>query len=388
MSDGIWAVVVAAGRGERMGLGYNKALHILSGRSVIARTLDALEASGCFEGAVLVMGEEDEAQYRRLTMTEGACPLVRAFARGGATRRESVLSGLDQLPKSARIVAVHDAARCFASPELIRRTVESAIEFGSGVAAAAVTDTIKQVDEAGRAVVTLPRGALRAVQTPQTFRMDILRRAHEMARAEESMDATDDASLVERAFGSVHLVDSPPGANPKLTTPEDMRAAAALLSSGLRIGQGIDAHRLVEGRKLILLGVEIPHEKGLLGHSDADVAAHALMDALLGAAALGDIGMCFPDSDPSFRGADSMKLMEEVKRILRAEGWYPQNVDVTIAAQAPKLMPHRAAMRENVARALSIPVERVSVKATTTEGMGYEGRGEGMSATAVATITK
>jgi 2-C-methyl-D-erythritol 4-phosphate cytidylyltransferase/2-C-methyl-D-erythritol 2,4-cyclodiphosphate synthase len=388
MSDGVWAVVVAAGRGERMGLGYNKALHILSGRSVIARALDALEASGCFEGAILVMGEEDEAQYRRLTLTEGACPLVRGIARGGATRRESVANGLAQLPESARIVAVHDAARCFAPPELIRRTVESAIEFGSGVAATAVTDTIKQVDEAGRAVWTRKRDTLRAVQTPQTFRVDILRRAHEIARAEEYFDATDDASLVERAFGPVHLVESLPGSNPKLTTLEDMRAAAALLASERRIGQGFDAHRLVEGRKLILLGVEIPHPKGLLGHSDADVAAHALMDALLGAAALGDIGARFPDSVPAFRGADSMKLMEEVKRILRAEGWYPQNVDVTITAQAPKLMPYRDRMRENVARALSIPVERVSVKATTTEGMGYEGRGEGMSATAVATITK
>jgi 2-C-methyl-D-erythritol 4-phosphate cytidylyltransferase/2-C-methyl-D-erythritol 2,4-cyclodiphosphate synthase len=173
-----------------------------------------------------------------------------------------------------------------------------------------------------------------------------------------------------------------------LTTPEDVRAAQAMLASELRVGQGYDAHRLAEGRKLVLCGVEIPYEKGLLGHSDADVAAHALMDALLGAAALDDIGRHFPDSDPAYRGADSMALMARVARILKERGWYARNVDVTIIAEAPKLMPYRERMRENIARALAIPVERVSVKATTTERLGYEGRGEGMSASAVAAITK
>ena len=385
MSEGVWAVVVAAGRGERMGLGYNKALHLLSGRSVIARTMDALENSGCFEGAVLVMGPEDEARYRALAAVEGISPLLRAIVPGGETRRDSVWNGLMKLPEGARIVAIHDAARCFVSPELIRRTVESAEMHGSGVAATQVSDTIKRVDEAGLAVETVSRSALRAVQTPQTFQVDLIKRAHEAARAEGLQDVTDDALLVERAFGSVRLVESPPGSNPKMTTPEDVRAAQAMLSSELRVGQGYDAHRLAEGRKLVLCGVEIPHEKGLHGHSDADVAAHALMDALLGAAALEDIGRHFPDSDPAYRGAD---LMAHVARILKEHGWYPHNVDVTIVAEAPKLMPHRERMRENVARALLIPVERVSVKATTTERMGYEGRGEGMSAMAIVSITK
>jgi len=388
MSEGVWAVVVAAGRGERLGLGYNKALHVLSGRSVIARSMDALELSGCFEGAVLVMSAEDEERYLALTAVEGASPLIRAIARGGETRPESVWNGLMLLPEGARVVAIHDAARCFVSPELIRRTVESALKFGSGVAATQVTDTIKRIDESGLAEETVSRSELRAVQTPQTFRVDIIRQAHEIARRQGLQGITDDAALVERAFGPVRLVESPPGSNPKLTTPEDMRATQAMLASELRVGQGYDAHRLVEGRRLVLLGVEIPYEKGLLGHSDADVAAHALMDALLGAAALPDIGQHFPDSDPAYRGADSMQLTMRVAQILKANGWYPHNVDVTIVAQAPKLMPFREQMRENVARTLFIPVERVSVKATTTEHMGYEGRGEGMSAMAVATISK
>jgi len=388
MSEGVWAVVVAAGRGERMGLGYNKALHILSGRSVIARTMDALEKSGCFEGAVLVMGPEDEARYRALAAVEGESPLIRAVVPGGETRCDSVWNGLMKLPEGARVVAIHDAARCFVSPELVRRTVESAEVHGSGVAATRVSDTIKRVDEAGLAVETVSRSALRAVQTPQTFQVDLIKRAHVAARAGGLRDVTDDALLVERAFGPVHLVESPPGGNPKLTTPEDVRAAEAMLASEKRVGQGYDAHRLVEGRRLVLCGVEIPYEKGLLGHSDADVAAHALMDALLGAAALYDIGHHFPDSDPAYRGADSMALLSRVAQILKEHGWYPHNVDVTIVAQAPRFMPYRERMRENVARALRIPVERVSVKATTTEHMGFEGRGEGMSATAVATVTK
>lgn len=388
MKEGVWAVVVAAGRGERLGLGYNKALHPLSGRSVLSRCLDALSRSGCFEGAVVVLGAEDEERYRALTEMEGVNPLVRAVACGGPTRRESVWNGLMLLPEGARIVAIQDAARCFSPPELVRRTVESAEEFGSGVAASPVVDTIVEVDGEGLAFRTVPRDRLRAVQTPQTFRADLIRRAHELARAEGLEDATDDAGLVERAFGPVRLVESPPGVNPKLTAPEDIRAAEALLASGRRVGQGFDAHRLAEGRPLVLCGVEIPHEKGLVGHSDADVAAHALMDALLGAAAMGDIGAHFPDSDPAYRGASSIALIREVARKLRAEGWYAHSVDVTLIAQAPRIAPFRDAMRENLARALGISAEQVSVKATTTEGMGYEGRGEGISALAVAAITK
>ena len=386
--DGVWAVVVAAGRGERMGLGYNKALHLISGRSVLSRSLDALKRSGCFEGMVVVIGREDEPRYVELMAAEGGHPLVRAVAYGAGTRPESVWNGLAKLPEGARVVAIHDAARCFVSAELVRRTVESAEQFGSGVASSPVTDTIKQIDENGLAVSTIPRDALRAVQTPQTFQVDLIRTAHERARAEGLLDITDDAALVERAFGPVRLVESPAGSNPKLTCPEDERAARAMLLSEMRVGQGYDAHRLVEGRALILCGVEIPCEKGLLGHSDADVAAHALMDALLGAAALQDIGHHFPDSDPAYKGADSLALLTRVVEILRQNGWYPQNADVTVVAQAPRLAPYRDAMRLNLARVMRIPVEKISVKATTTEKMGFEGRGEGISASAIVMITR
>jgi 2-C-methyl-D-erythritol 4-phosphate cytidylyltransferase/2-C-methyl-D-erythritol 2,4-cyclodiphosphate synthase len=385
---GVWAVVVAAGRATRLDLGYNKAFYALSGRSVLSRCIDGLHASDCFEGAVVVLGEKDMPAYAQLIETEGQCPLVRAVVVGGESRQESVLNGLNALPAGAEVVAVHDAARCFCPPDLIRRTVESAKLCGSGVAACRVIDTIKRVDDHGRAVETLPRASLRAVQTPQSFRLDILKRAHSLALEKGDQQVTDDAGLVERAFGPVHLVESAPGANPKLTTPEDARAFQALLSSGLRVGQGYDVHRLAPGRPLVLCGVEIPHDKGLMGHSDADVAAHALMDALLGAAALGDIGQHFPDGDPAYKGASSIALTRRVAEILRKNGWNPANVDVTIAAQAPRLAPYRDAMRLSVAKALQLPVDRVSVKATTTEGLGFEGRGEGISAVAAATITQ
>jgi 2-C-methyl-D-erythritol 4-phosphate cytidylyltransferase len=284
-----------------MGLGYNKALHPLVGRSLLSSSMDAMEKSGCFEGAVLVIAGEDMPHYRAMAAAEGESPLVRAVAPGGATRWESVWNGLQMLPEGARVVAIHDAARCFVSPELICRTVEAAEATGSGVAATPVTDTIKRVDESGRAVATVARDALRAVQTPQTFQVEMIRRAHEIARSEGFLDITDDAGLVERAYGAVPLVASAPGANPQLTPQDDLRTAEALLMARARFGLGLDAHRLVAGRRLVLCGVEIPFDKGLLGHSDADVAAHALADALLGAAALGDIGARFPDSDPASR---------------------------------------------------------------------------------------
>lgn len=377
----VWAVVVAGGRGARAGLGRNKVFFAWKGRSVLSRCLDALERSGALDGAVLVLGAEDFEQYDALCAREGASPLVKRVVAGGDCRRRSVRSGLAALPEEVEIVAVHDAARPFVSPEAVRETVQSARKWGSGVISTPVTDTIKRVGPDG-AVETLDRAQLRAVQTPQTFDCAKLKAAHERAEA-EGFDATDDAALFEHYYGSVRLVTAPGAeANIKLTNPADFEK---LSRPAMRIGSGYDAHRLAEDRKLILCGVNVPHTRGLDGHSDADVAVHALMDALLGALGEGDIGRHFPDSDPAYKGISSMLLLERVMKIVREHGYGVANADVTIVAQKPKLAAYIPAMRENLARALG--TDAVNVKATTTERMGFEGEELGISAQAVALLT-
>ena len=376
-----WAVIVAAGKGERAGLGENKVFFEYEGRSVLSRCLDAFERAGRFDGIALVIAKRDREAYDELTAREGVCPLVKAVAYGGASRRESVYNGLKALPEDVEIVAVHDAARPFVTAEIMDATINSAREYGSGVISTPVTDTIKQIMPDG-SVYTPDRSTLRAVQTPQTFNCKKLIEAHRMAEA-EGLNVTDDAMLFEHYYGTVRLVTAEGAAeNQKLTTREDFEALGQ--KPAFRIGQGYDAHRLKEGRKLILCGVEIPHDRGLDGHSDADVAVHALMDAILGALAVGDIGRLFPDNDMQFKDISSMLLLDRVMERVGEMGYCVGNVDVTIVAQKPKLMAYMPEMRENVAKALKVGVDCVNIKATTTERMGFEGEEIGISAQAVA----
>lgn len=382
-----WAVIVAAGRGTRSGLSENKVFFPVDGRAVLSRCLDAFERCGHFDGAVLVLSEGDRAAWAALAAREGPFPLVKAVAPGGATRRESVYHGLLTLPKDAALVAIHDAARPFVSASVIDATLESARAHGSGVICTPVVDTVKQVGPDGR-VTSLDRASLRAVQTPQSFDCKKILEAHRRAEAEQ-LAVTDDAMLFEHYYGNVRLVTAA-GAeeNRKLTTKADFDALNAKGAFDVRVGQGYDAHRLAEGRRLVLCGVEIPWEKGLDGHSDADVAVHALMDALLGALGLGDIGRLFPDNDPKYEGADSMKLLDRVMTLVREQGYRVGNADVTIVAQRPKLAPYMPDMRRRVAAGLGVGEERVNVKATTTERMGFEGEGVGISAQAVVLLKK
>lgn len=382
-----WAIIVAAGRGTRSGLKQNKVFFELEGRSILSRCLDAFQNSRRFEGVVLVLSPEDEAKYSAIVEREGPFPLVRAVVHGGETRRDSVLNGLLAVPKGTEIVAIHDAARPFVSREVIDATLDSAMEQGSGVICTPVVDTIKQLG--GDDIVTsLDRGTLRAVQTPQSFAYDKILAAHLRAR-EEALDVTDDAMLFEHYYGNVCLVTADGAeANKKMTTKADFDSLEKRGMPDMRIGQGYDVHRLAEGRRLVLCGVEIPYEKGLDGHSDADVAIHALMDAILGALGRGDIGRHFPDNDPAYKGADSMKLLEVVMGLARSEGWQVGNADVTIVAQRPKLASYMDSMKRNVAQGLGVAPERVNVKATTTEGMGFEGEGLGISAQAVLLLKK
>jgi 2-C-methyl-D-erythritol 4-phosphate cytidylyltransferase/2-C-methyl-D-erythritol 2,4-cyclodiphosphate synthase len=308
---------------------------------------------------------------------------------GGERRQDSVAKGLAALSREVDVVLVHDAARPFVTGEVVERVIAAATERGAAVPAVRVPDTVKRVED-GVVLATLDRRILRAAQTPQGFRPDVLRRAYE-ALGNETV--TDDAQAVELAGGTVAVVDGDPG-NAKVTTELDIawaraRDAARLgIDPSTRVGFGCDWHRLVPGRALILCGVDVPFERGLDGHSDADVATHAVMDALLGAVSAGDIGAHFPPGEERWRGASSIGLLERVVDIVRGEGYEPAGVDVTIVAEAPRLAPYVAEMRGRLAASLGVPAGCVSVKATTTEGVGAEGAGRAMSATAVAVVRR
>lgn len=379
------ALILAGGSGSRMGAGRNKVLLPLGGKTVLSRSVAAFLPHA--DALVVVARPEDEADIRAALAADMIPVEQLTFAPGGDTRQDSVHNGLTALPADCEYVMIHDGARCLVDDGTITRVKASVEACGTGVAAIQAIDTVKQVDERNIAVATPDRAFLRAMQTPQGFRTELILKAHEKAAADGYL-GTDDASLLEYCGMPVQLVEGH-RRNLKLTTPEDMLMAEAFLNDGLpmlRVGQGYDVHRLVEGRKLILCGVEVPHTLGLLGHSDADVALHALMDAMLGAMALGDIGRHFPDTDERYKGISSMKLLEHVVALLHEHGARVTNADVTIVAQKPKLLPHVPAMRQNVAAALGLPLDRVNVKATTTERLAFEGREEGISSQAIVMV--
>lgn len=377
------AIILGGGSGQRMGAKCNKVLLPIAGKSMIVRSVEAFVP--LVEQVVVVSREEDIPVMASELAQNG---LEALMVSGGATRQESVWRGLQTLSGQCSGVLVHDGARCLVTADVIQRCMASVEKCGTGVAAVPVTDTIKTVSDANIALDTPNRASLRAVQTPQGFKVDLLRRAHEQAQRDGFL-GTDDASLVERLGVPVQLTEGS-RRNIKLTTPEDLLMAEAFFAEqalpALRVGQGYDVHRLVEGRPLILCGVTVPHTLGLLGHSDADAALHALMDAMLGAMALGDIGKHFPDTDEAYRGISSMLLLRHVVALLKAHHARVTNCDVTIVAQKPKLLPYIPQMRQNVADALELPLARVNIKATTTEKLGFEGEEKGISAQAVCMV--
>ncbi len=370
-----YALLLCGGSGTRMGANENKTLLKIGGVPAVVRCFRAFR--GVVKGIVLVTRAGEMETFSDALAAYGCAPL--AIVSGGEDRQASALNGLRSLPPDADIALIHDGARPFVTEAIIWRVIESVERYGSGVAAVPARDTIKRADRDGNVLETLDRSALWQMQTPQGFFVKDLLAAHAAAQARY----TDDAALMEAAGHPVRLAHGSPD-NIKLTSPEDLRMVNGMLTP--RIGTGFDAHRLVEGRELWLGGVQVPYEKGLLGHSDADVALHALMDALLGAAAMGDIGKLFPDKDPQYKGISSILLLKEVGKRLLDAGFTVGNADVTIVCQAPKLAPYIPQMRETIAQALSIPADQVSVKATTTEHMGYEGTGEGISAQAAALV--
>ena len=379
------AVLVAAGSSTRMG--FDKLSFDLGGETVLHRSIRAFAQCPLVDEIILVAGSNRAfAQQQAADCAKPVCVVA-----GGATRAESAKNGV--LAASGALVAVHDAARPFVSQQVITAALEAAARCGATAPAVPVKDTIKAaVRGSGKTVpescfvhATPDRSTLYAVQTPQCFDRAAYLAALEELDAEKARLVTDDCSLFELTGRPVQLTQGD-YANLKITTREDLPRPEQKEEHKMRIGHGYDVHRLVEGRKLILGGVEVPFEKGLLGHSDADVLAHAVMDAVLGAAALGDIGQHFPDNDPVYSGADSLKLARRVAEILKEHGFRIENIDATLLCQRPKLAPHIPAMRRNLADAFGLPVDAVSVKATTEEHLGFTGEGLGIAAHAVALI--
>lgn len=384
-------VIVAAGRGTRVSSGdAPKQYRALAGKPVLRRTQEIFLRHEAIDAIITVIHPEDAGLYERRAGAPGSKLMQPVF--GGATRQGSVFAGLEALvDKKPAKVLVHDAARPFADAPLIDRVLKGLDDHEGAVPALAVTDTLKRA-ASGVIEETVDRTNLWGVQTPQGFHFEKLHEAHRAARSKGLDDFTDDSAVAEWHGLDVALVEGA-SENIKLTTDEDFERAEALLkrkddsSQGeFRVGQGYDVHAFTDGDHVMLCGVRVPHDQALAGHSDADVGLHALTDALLGAIGDGDIGQHFPPSDPKWKGAASDRFLRDAGARVREKGGRVVNVDVTLICEEPKIGPHRETMCQRIAEILNIEQTRVSVKATTSEGLGFTGRGEGIAAQATAMI--
>ena len=373
----VGVVIAAAGAGTRMGVQDNKVLLPLRGRSVLSHSLVCFDSMAEISQVVVVTSARDQAAISEL-VTKDVVYKESTVVLGGAERQDSVYSGLKALSEDTEWVIIHDGARPFVTPDLVQRGLAACQEHLAVGIAVRVKDTIKQVKNS-LVIDTPERSQLWAMQTPQIFSYPLVLQAHERARS-EGVKATDDCGLLEAMGHPVYIVEGD-YANVKITTPEDLPKP-----NKTRIGFGYDVHRLVTGRPLILGGVEIPHEKGLLGHSDADVVTHAVMDALLGAMGLGDIGELFPDTDAKYEGISSILLLQEVVSIMAQEKLGLQNMDLTIMAEKPKLRLWKGRIKRKLAQTLSVSEAAINIKATTTEGLGFVGREEGIAAQVVVLL--
>lgn len=377
----IAALIVAAGRGSRAGPGAPKQYRPLAGEPVLRRTLAAFAAHPGISGILTVIHASDEAAYLEAA---GGLPKLLGPAFGGETRQASVLAGLEALAISDKpdLVLIHDGARPFVSARLISDCIGALEAHAGALASLAVTDTIRRGKD-GLAGETVPRDGLWRAQTPQAFRFDAILDAHRKAAGGNH---TDDAAVAAAAGMEVALVEGDED-NIKITSAGDLARAERMLSGGeTRTGMGFDVHRFGPGDHVWLCGVKLPHEAGLVGHSDADAGLHAITDAILGALGAGDIGKHFPPSDPKWKGASSDIFLAHAANLARAAGAAISHVDVTLICEAPKISPYTDEMRTRIAEILSIGLPRVSVKATTTEGLGFTGRREGIAAQAIATL--
>lgn len=423
-------IIAAAGSSMRMG-GVNKQYIEIGGISVLARSAKAFERNAYTDEIIIAVRPGDEENCRQAVVEKYGLKKVRAVIAGGAERQLSVMKALGSISEDAGLVLVHDGARPFVTQRLIHDIIDAADRAGAAVPCVQVKDTIK-LTENGRVAETPERSRLRAAQTPQGFDASLLREAYRQIIGEEHRVVTDDASVVEAYGHEVAVVESDPG-NVKITTPEDVRSAELMTANesdlkirfperntaesernagggndaggdrkqgdaaskpayeGLksmfpRIGLGCDVHAFSDGTKLMLGGVQIPYEKGLEGHSDADVLIHAVIDALLGAAGLGDIGKHFPDSDENYRGISSLVLLGRTAELLKMQGFRIVNIDAVVIAQEPKISAYTPQMCEKMADVLKISSAQINIKGTTAEHLGFTGRKEGIAAQAVASV--
>ena len=382
----VTAIIAAGGSGARLGAGRPKQLLEIGGRTILERTVDAFYSHPAVSETIVVLPPE-------LAASPPAWLAGRRQARlavGGVRRQDSVANGFDMVDAATDVVLIHDAARPFVTSEVIARVIEAAASHGAAIAAIPVSDTVKRAEQRnGHPVIadTIPREPLYLAQTPQGFTHRVLRDAVALGRA--GVEATDESMLAERAGHSVRLVDGS-ASNVKITTLEDLQAASRRVTErGLdRIGVGYDLHRLVAGRRLMVGGVEVPSDVGASGHSDADVACHAITDALLGAASAGDIGEHFPDTDAAWKDASSIDLLRRVVELVRGRGFAVVNVDVVVVLERPKLGPHKSRIAQTLAQVLGIAPTEVGVKAKTNEGVDAVGRGEAIAAHAVALLRR
>ncbi|MBO4251824.1 MAG: 2-C-methyl-D-erythritol 2,4-cyclodiphosphate synthase [Clostridia bacterium] len=370
MKDKITVILAAGGSGERAKQNKNKILTEIDGKACIKRTFDAFYATGVIEEYVVAAKPEDAEEIKSLL------PDFVKTVSGGITRTESVKNALKAT--TGEIVLIHDAARPFVTERIIKDCIESAIKYGSGVAAIPSRDTVVKYD--GKTTGYLGKSGLYLIQTPQCFKTADIKAAYEKAG---DTAFNDDGEVYLNSFGDLKLVAGDKN-NIKLTYPEDF----CVVKTETRFGTGFDCHRLVENRKLILGGVEISHDKGLLGHSDADVLTHAIMDAILSACSMRDIGYWFPDNDEKYEGANSLKLLAEVLRMISEKGFKVTSVSAVIMAEKPKLLKHIPAITESLASALNIASDNVGISATTLEGLGFVGREEGICVHANAVVIK
>lgn len=383
-------IVVAGGSGERFGREGGKQLAPLAGRPMLYWTLAAFQVAASVD-TVVVTFDPDRVDALRGELAVWGLTKVAAVVPGGQTRQESVRAGLEAVPEDATLIMVHDGARPLITPADIDACAAALGDTDGAVLGRPAVDTIKRVRAEGTVDETVDRRALWQAETPQAFPAEILRRAHLQA-LEKGLEATDDAMLVEASGGTVRMVRAS-GPNLKVTLPDDLALAAAILAERgprvtMRVGLGVDMHRFVQGRPLILGGVDIPHPLGLLGHSDADCLVHAVMDAILGAMGEGDIGAHFPDLDERYRGASSLEMLEEVGAMMARKRFSLVNLDAVVMIERPKMAPYRDEMRQHMANALGVDVAQVHVKATTTEELDAVGRGEGVMAHAVALLER
>jgi 2-C-methyl-D-erythritol 4-phosphate cytidylyltransferase / 2-C-methyl-D-erythritol 2,4-cyclodiphosphate synthase len=380
----VTAIIAAGGRGQRLGDARPKQLLALDGRTLLERSVEAFLAHPSIDEVVVAL-PPDIALNPPPYLRSAAKPL--RMVAGGARRQDSVSNAFAAAAPASDLFLIHDAARPFVSADLIGRTIEAAAAHGAAIAAIEASDTVKRVRGDRVIAETIPRETIFLAQTPQGFRRDVLAAA--VALGQLGVEATDEAALAERAGYAVHVVAGDAN-NIKITTAEDLDAARRSMRPARtgRAGLGCDLHRLVSGRPLILGGVTIPSERGALGHSDADVVCHAVTDAILGAAALGDIGFHFPDSDPRWKDAHSLELLRQTVSLAVENGFEVGNVDVTVMLEAPKLRGYIDQIRRSLAGALGIEADRISVKAKTNEGVDAIGRGEAIAAHAIALLRR